>query len=286
MLNKLIKFSCFFSLLIFAFSSKVFAKDDAYASTSDIAQEIEKSLIFDKASRDQVDFYQGRSAGKKSDFSIGDSSTKDSGKASFGMIVNDSKVANLNVSEKEKLAYNAALVEQYEVAIELYKQALSLSPDDAYAKFSLAVVYQKIGQTRQAKTLYRELLKTNPDNREEIIGNLLAILVEESPKDAAYLLARLTVQNPHSSYILAQAAVAYDKIKNYDQAITLFKKASLIDPDNVSYKYNLAVIYDKNAEYEKALEMYADVTKNSSDADSSVPVDQVEKRIQTLRSKI
>ena len=68
-----------------------------------------------------------------------------------------------------------------------------------------------------------QLLKTNPTNQEEIIGNLLSVLVEESPRDAVYLLSRLTVQNPESAYIFAQAAVAYDRIKNYDQAIILLQ---------------------------------------------------------------
>ncbi len=245
-------------------------------------------MLFDRESRKKVDFYQKKDSGRESDFTINAGAPEENSKkeSAVNIVVADPKSDNFDIREKEKLAYNSVLIGQYEVAVELYKQVLNVEPDNAYVKFSLAVVYQKIGQFRQAKTFYYQLLKTSPDNENEIIGNLLAILIEESPRDAIYLLSRLTIQNPKSSNILAQAAIAYDKIKNYDQAISLLQKAITIDQENIGYKYNLAVIYDKTAQYEKALDLYSDVAKNYSDSNSSVSLDQVQKRIQSIKNKI
>jgi tetratricopeptide (TPR) repeat protein len=100
------------------------------------------------------------------------------------------------------------------------------------------------------------------------------------------LLSRLTVQNPSSAYIFAQAAVAYDKIKNYDQAIILLQKAISIDQTNADYQYNLAVIYDKTSQFQKALDMYANVEQNYTDDNSSVPIEQVRDREAAIKSKI
>jgi lipopolysaccharide assembly protein B len=204
------------------------------------------------------------------------------------IVVVDPTKESYDIAEKQRLAYNAALIGQYEVSIELYKQVLSLDPKSFYAKFSLAVVYQKIGQFRQAKTLYYQLLKSNPEKQEEIIGNILAILIEESPRDALYLLSRLTLQNPKSAYVFAQAAVAYEKLKNYEQAINLLQKAASIDAKNLGYKYNLAVIYDKIGQYEKAIELYSDIVKNYSEdvGETIAPRAQIQKRIASIKNKI
>jgi tetratricopeptide (TPR) repeat protein len=277
-------------VLVAAVSFFVFARNvsaEEFVSTTDIVKEIEKTLLFDKDSREQVDFYKSKKT-RSSDFNMvaGNPESAPQANSAIAISVTDAKSENMDLAEKQKIAYNAVLIGQYEVAIEIYKKVLAADPTDTYSKFSLAIVYQKIGQFRQAKTLYHELLKTNPANQEEIIGNLLAILVEESPRDAIYLLSRLTVQNPKSSYILAQAAMAYDKIKNYDQAIALLEKAIALEPSNLGYKYNLAVIYDKMSNYEKALDLYANVAKNSASDNPLVPFDQVRKRIESIRNKL
>ncbi|OFW79743.1 MAG: hypothetical protein A2887_03010 [Alphaproteobacteria bacterium RIFCSPLOWO2_01_FULL_40_26] len=283
--KNLLKSCAFFLFLI---SQNSFAEN--YVSTTDIIKEIEKSLIFDKESRQKVDFYRKNGATKKSDFSIIKTETEgekeENSPSSVQILAVDPKVDNFDFREKERLAYNAALIGQYEVAIQLYKQILDSEPDNSYVKFSLATVYQKIGQFRQAKTLYHQLLKSGYEDQNEVIGNLLAIMIEESPRDAIYLLSRLSIQNPKSPDILAHAAIAYDKIKNYDQAISLFKKAVVLDPNNLDYQYNLAVIYDKTGHHEEALDLYSNVAKNYSDNNQTIPLDQVQKRIQSIRNKL
>ncbi len=281
----------FFSWAIFSLAFAIFTisfsevRAENFVLTEDVVKEIEKTLLFDKESRQKTDIYQQKAA-KKSSYSINHSDKKDKDSDSnIGMIVVDPKVGNFDIREKEKLAYNSSLIGQYEVAIELYNQVVAAEPTNIYSKFALAVVYQKIGQFRQAKTIYYELLKSDAENKEEVIGNLLAILVEESPKDALYLLSRLTAENPQSSYILAQAALAYDKSKNYDQAISLLKRAISFEPNRADYKYNLAVIYDKTADYDNALTLYSDVMKGYDGVDQSIPAAQIKKRIEFLRNK-
>lgn len=283
-IKNLLTISAFF---LVAFAPRAEAVDTD-VSTTDLVKELEKSLIFDEDSRTQIDFYKKQNVKTKSEFTIKAGSTEEQEKlqSQVDIVVVDSKIDSASMVEKERMAYNASLIGQYEVAIQLYKAVLLSDPENSYAKFSLAIIYQKIGQYKQAKTLYYELLKSNADNQEEIVGNILSVLIEESPRDAIYLLSRLAVQNPKSPSILAQAAIANEKVKNYDQAISLFSKAIALDQDNISYKYNLAVIYDKTAQYEKALDLYSNVAKNYSDDNNTVPFDQVQKRIESIRNKL
>ncbi len=280
--NSLKKLAVFFAV----FSSGFSYAQDAAISTTEIFKEIEKSLIFDKESRQKIDFYQSDNSKKKSSFSIKSSDfNKSENLSSVDIVVNDENIGSFDLRQKEKLAYNAALIEQYEVAIELYKQVLAKEPADNHIKFALATVYQRVGQFDQAKSLYYQLLKSDIENQEAIIGNLLVILTEESPRNAIYLISRLSTQNPKSATILASAANAYDKMDNYPQAISLFERAVIIDSSRIDYQYNLAVTYDKNANYEKAIDLYSKILRNASD-DQTIPLDQIKKRIEFIRQKL
>lgn len=274
-----------FTIFLVFFAQKSFADD--YVSTNDVVKEIEKTLIFDKSSRQQIDFYKNKNISRKSDINIkAGNDEKAKPPSQLDIVVADSKVGSATLREKEQIAYNAVLVGQYEVAIELYKQVLKKEPNNSYSKFALATVYQKIGQFRQAKVLYYQMLKSGVENQEDVVGNLLDILIEDSPQDATYLLSRLAVQNPDSPSILAFAALAYNKAKNYDQAISLMQKVITLDPENIDYKYNLAVIYDQTEQYTKALDLYSEVVRKYSDVNQSVPLEQVKKRIEFINTKI
>lgn len=286
-------FFCLIVLFLFLFLSLKAKAESEYVSTNDIVKQIEKSLIFDKESKQRIDVYKSRQDDKSADISIesgkSDVLTINESNINSGIeiVIVDEKKENFDIKEKERLAYNSAMIGQYEVAIQIFKQIIKDQSNNTYAKFSLASVYQKIGQYRQAKNLYHELLKSNYENKEEVLGNLFTILVDESPRDSIYLLSRLSIQNPDSPIILAHTALAYEKIKNYDKAISYFLKAINLDDTNISYKFNLAIIYDKAQKIEKALEMYSEVVKNYfSTNNNSIPIEVVKKRIETIRNKL
>lgn len=291
MVGRFKKFLVFFaiSIQIPFYSSFALGDIEISAKNDEIIKDIEKSLLFDKSSREKINVYQKKRLSKKSDFVINSGGEENSvgKKEEIEIVVIDPSSENFDLREKEKLAYNAALVGQYEIAAELYRQVLVSEPKNNYSKFSLAVIYQKLGQNSQAKSLYQDLLKLNLDNDQEIIGNLLAIIIDESPKDASYLLSRLTTQNPDSAYILAQASLAYAKNKEYEKAAKLLEKSIAIEPGNIDYKYNLAIIYDKTSQTDKAINMYSEVEESySNDKSQSISISQVENRLKTLRSKI
>lgn len=287
MLKKFSRIAAVFFVTFFAFS----ASAEIYSSNSDLINDIEKSLLFDKQAREKIDVYKNETSSKKSAFTINAGEATDKNKSelesSVEIFIANPKAQDFDIRQKEKIAYNSALAKQDEVALELYKQVLTSEPDNDYAKFSLAVIYQKLGQYSQAKKLYRELLKSGSDSREQAVGNLISILIEESPREAVYMLLRLSLQNPDSSEIFAKLAIAYDKIKDYDNAVIALKNATRLSPQAVEYRYNLAVAYDKTDKKQQALENYLDVIKNySSAANPSISISQVQGRIESLRAEL
>jgi len=280
----LVKNMAIFSFMFFSHSA--FSQD---YSNSEIIRDIEKTFVFDKESREQIDVYRNEKSVRKSDFTIKSgekTAEKSQEKASVEIFISNPKAENFDIREKEKLAYNSALIGQDEVAMELYKQVIAVEPENNYSKFSLAVIYQKLGQFRQAKNLYHELLKSDQANKEEIVGNLISILIDESPREAVYMLSRLSIQNSQSPEIFAKLAIAYDKVKDFDNAINAIKTAIVLSPQTIEYKYNLAVIFDKTAQSQQALELYLEVAKNYSNDAKSVSLAQVQKRIESLQNNI
>lgn len=257
-------------------------------STNDAIDQIQKTLLFsDETSAQKV------GATRKSSLTIDRGGTSANNKAQVEILVNDgSSKTNDQLNQKQKLAYNASIAGQYEVAIELYKQILKSDPDNHYASFALAACYHKLGQYKQAKAIYYQLLKyewSSDQTKNELIGNLIEVIVEESPNEAIYMLNKLTVQSPESAYILAGTAMAYDKINKKDQAILLLKRAININPAETRYKFNLAIIYDKLSDYVNAAKYYQEVISDyiSSEApDSTIPIDHVKQRFDFIKDKI
>lgn len=273
-----------YCLIALSFSSKSIAANKAVDSS--IIEDIEKTLLFDKESISKLKFYQGRKNSKVTIDGANYTPDKNDGaqnESQINIIVIEEGSDSLNIRTKEKLAYNTALIGQYEAAIALYKQVIKVEPHNHNAKFALAVIYQKLNQLEMAKKIYQDLLKSDFDDQEKIISNLLAIMIEESPKGAVYFLSRLALQHPDSSYIQAQLGLASAKMKDYQSAITLFEKALSMSPDNINYRYNLAVIYDNLLENDKALANYQEVLNNYSNQ-SQISIDQVKSRITALKN--
>jgi tetratricopeptide (TPR) repeat protein len=282
----------FFSLFFLVISFSKQAKAQLDVGNLDLTREIEKSLLFDKSDSEKFDVYNNEYGSNLVDKpTIGEVQERDEDEKKYtpeemSIVMVDKVKIDKDLREKEKLAYNSVLIGQYEIAIEIYKEILQKEPKNLYAKYSLAVVYQRLSQFKQAKNIYYELLKGEAENKDEIINNIIAILTEESPREAIYMLTRLTIQNPSRHYLFASMALAYEKISDYNSAIKNYTKALDLDYGNMNYCYNLGVLYDQNKEYEKALEMYSNVVKNNDGSNREIALDSVKRRIEKIKQMI
>ncbi len=157
--------------------------------------------------------------------------------------------------ELEK-AYNALIAGETEIAIEIYKDILSQSPNEQQALFGLATTYHRVGEVDQARPYYGRLLRINPSHR-EALNNFLVLVAEESPQEALRQLESLEQENPEYSPIPAQMAILYDKLGYPDEARSKMIRASNLSPENLVYKYNLAIMLDKQGKYSDAASLYS-----------------------------
>lgn len=232
------------------------------SNTVDIFQNIEQGLLYPNYNT------SNNKAKATEDISIerNQGITKRNNQKQVNITVEDD---NINTSERdelirmEQMAYIAASNGYNEAAVDLYKRILRKQPQNYYIKFGLAAVYQEMGQFKQAKPLYLQLLKQVPDDA-KVINNLLNLIIEETPYEAAYLLTDLADKNPKSAYINAQTGIAYQNIQDYQHAYEFLTKATELEPTNVQYRFNLAVVLDKNNQYRAAITNYRMVLSNYS----------------------
>ncbi len=152
----------------------------------------------------------------------------------------------------------------------------------------MASAYQKLGQYRQAKPIYLKLLEAFPGNQ-EIIGNLLAIVTEESPYDSVPLLQAMAERHPNSAFINAQTGVAFSNIEDYKNGIKYLNRALKLDRSNIQYQYNLAILYDKSSRYNEAIRMYTEVIRNAKYDEQlgyAIPISRLRERVEFLKTQL
>jgi Flp pilus assembly protein TadD len=181
-------------------------------------------------------------------------------------------------------AYNALVNGNTEVAVRTYRDVLANEPNNKFALFGLATTYHKLDMLDKARPLYGRLLEIDPYNK-EALNNFLALVGEEAPESAIMYLEQLKSQNNDFSPIYAQLAQLYAKSGNMPLAIENMQEASMISPENLVYKYNLAVLYDKAKQKDRAIILYRQLMKAGLDgADLPANLSDIQKRLTFLSS--
>ncbi len=117
------------------------------------------------------------------------------------------KVAGKSENMRIQIGWELGQINQHELAIAYFQEALSLNPNAFQAKLGIANVMQSKNEPEQAQKIYRELLASNPDQAEARIG-LAYSLQSQKQFDSALVqfneALRITPGNP-----MLQAAIAW-----------------------------------------------------------------------------
>lgn len=193
---------------------------------------------------------------------------------------------NTDINSLIHTAYRASTSGQSEAALTIYKEALKQDEQNQNILFGLASIYHKLGQFTEAKLYYKKLLTMNPDYS-KALNNYLLLLSEESPMEALNELKKMETENPDYSPIIAQIGMIYARMGEYDLAEKYLRKALLLSPEVVNYRYNLAVIYDQMKRYKEAVNLYQQLIDMESTG-HALPQSReaIRDRLMNVRSKI
>jgi tetratricopeptide (TPR) repeat protein len=145
---------------------------------------------------------------------------------------------------------------EYDKAIESYKEAIELKPDDAAAYYNLGNAYNDLGEYAQAIESYKKAIKLKPDDVAAYynLGNAYYNRSEYAKAIESYHKA--IELKPDDADAYNNLGNAYKNMGEYAQAIKLYKKAIEIKPDYVAAYSNQGNAYKNLGEYAKAIKLY------------------------------
>jgi len=166
--------------------------------------------------------------------------------------------------DSDKLIYNKALAfestEQYEQAIEYYKQILDRDPEHIQAKIGIASAYNNLGASKFESQNWDDAIK---------------FCSEAIAYDTSCWQAKSNIENAHMN-----RAWKLLESNNFDDAIEEYKKVLEIDPENVRAHNNLGVAFFKKGDYDKAIAEFNEALRlDPQFEESTINLQRVKKRI-------
>src|SRR5450755_3665460 len=152
-------------------------------------------------------------------------------------------------------------------AIEQYKEIYRLEPSDTESALWLARLYRLRNEHDKAEEVLRGILKNDPDD-EPAIEQLTQLLLDEGKSpDAIALLEGMTSHTP-SPVLLDLLGDAYTQTKDLAKAEQAYRKASDLDPSELSHLRGLGQTLMAEEKYPEALVIYqklADLMPDDAD---------------------
>ena len=153
------------------------------------------------------------------------------------------------------LGVSAAQIGKLDKAVDAFKKALSIQPNNADAYYNLGNVLHKQGKLEEAVEAYKKLISIKPDNAEAYL-NIGNVLHEQGKLEEA-------VSNYNKAIsIKPEYADAYNNLGNalknqgkLEEAIEAYNKVLSIKPDTDTY-YNMGNALKEQGKLDEAVEAY------------------------------
>ena len=152
-------------------------------------------------------------------------------------------------------------------AIEQYKEIYRLEPSDTESALWLARLYRLRNDHDKAEEVLRGILKGDPDD-EPAIEQLTQLLLDEGKSPEAIALLEGMTSHAPSPVLLDLLGDAYTQTKDLAKAEDAYRRASEIDPSELSHLRGLGQTLLAEEKYPEALVVYqklADLMPDDAD---------------------
>lgn len=153
--------------------------------------------------------------------------------------------------KKASLYYNKGMIDE---AIEKFKEALRIDPEDIKTHYNLGNAYADKGMLDEAISTYKKALEIHPGFIDACLSLGMLYLDTGMIDEAISLYKQAVKAHPDDSFLCFHLGEAYAMNEQYKEAITEYNKAISINPMDPETQYRLAESYYETEQYEKALE--------------------------------
>jgi len=146
--------------------------------------------------------------------------------------------------------------DNYNEVVELYNQLLHIQPDNYDALINLASAYSHIGRREDAFNAYKEAILIKPeDPSAEFLFNLIVVMSKRY-EEAIEFCKKVIEKHPRSSQAYTNLGRFNAGLNHYGDAVTAYKEAIRIKPDEAYSHYGLGICYLATGDRTGAQEEY------------------------------
>jgi Flp pilus assembly protein TadD len=134
------------------------------------------------------------------------------------------------------------MAKNFKAALECFRKARELAPNEVSAHVSFALMLEATGQGAQARPAYEQILKLQPDNA--LALNNLAFIMAQNGEDldqALTMVQRAREELPNDANTADTLGLIYIKKGRNDDAIRIFRELIERNPADVSAHLRLAM---------------------------------------------
>lgn len=152
-------------------------------------------------------------------------------------------------------------------AIEQYREIFRLDPSDTESALWLARLYRLRNEHEKAGEVLRGILKDDPEN-ESAVEQLTQLLLDEGKSSEAVALLEGMTNRTSSPMLFDLLGDAYTQTKDLPKAERAYRKATELDPTELSHQRGLGQTLMSEEKFSEALTVYqklADVMPDDAD---------------------
>ena len=152
-------------------------------------------------------------------------------------------------------------------AIDQYKEIFRLDPSDTESALWLARLYRLRNEHEKAGEVLRGILKDDPEN-EAAVEQLTQLLLDEGKSSEAVTLLEGMTNRTSSPMLFDLLGDAYTQTKDLPKAEQAYRKATELDPSELSHQRGLGQTLMSEEKFTEALTVYqklADVMPDDAD---------------------
>ena len=161
-------------------------------------------------------------------------------------------LANQKVDEAWKLYY----AKDYYGAIKLFREAIKLNPNNAYAYYGRGTAYDELKQHERAIQDFNKAIELNPNYDYAYNNRGVAYKNLGQYEQAIQDYNKAIELNPNLAEAYSNRGETYRNLKQYEWAIADYNKAIQLNPNNDIAYYNRGLAYDGLGQKERAIKDY------------------------------
>lgn len=133
------------------------------------------------------------------------------------------------------LAYCQEKMQQYKDAVDTYREAIKLAPDDRRSEILNLMGFAQAtsGQLDAAVATYTQLVAIDPHNKDVFVGLAHTLVNLDRPAEAIVAYEKALELDPHDVDLMRTLGDLCEKNKLPEQAIAVYERWLEVEPDNV-----------------------------------------------------